>query len=157
VTMPRSADDNDYHDNGDEGSPLASPVSSFHDPTSSQFSIGTPMIHEVPWLRQLSCVLQKNFILLSRRPIQVCLMMVSSIGFVLLAALDVSRSEEKKVDFGTVKLNKCGMVDLDLVDLDNIEKVPFSYNSVWIMGFPVTLMGKVCLAHFGIRHDYFVY
>ena len=97
----------------------------------------------VPWMKQLKTVVFKNVLLLSRRPLQVALMLVSSIAMVLLASLVVQR-KDFDVAFGDVPMTDCGTVSglfLDGLDYDDREEVPLSYNEGWRNGFAVLLMG----------------
>lgn len=110
---------------------------------------GTPKIENVPWLRQLVVAVKKNMLLVSRRPVQLALMCLCSVGSVLLAYMN-SRNNEFKVDFGTVPLTQCGTVDPAYwkeLEMQGYVAVPNSYNMHWTRGFPVTLMGtsKSCL------------
>ena len=83
-------------------------------------------------------------LLMSRRPVQLALMCLCSVGSVLLA-YSSSTNNESNIDFGTVPLTKCGVVDpayLNELEMDEgYSRVPYSYNTHWARGFPVTLMG----------------
>jgi hypothetical protein len=109
---------------------------------------GPPTITTVPWLRQLSCVLRKNALLLTRRPVQVVLMILSSVGSVLLAFWAITGSE-LDTDFGTVPLTSCGTVELSYLDempYDKKSQVPLSYNESFRGGLPVIVMGEYCVS-----------
>jgi hypothetical protein len=115
------------------------------DARSAKPSSSTKIEH-VPWFRQLTVAVKKNMLLLSRRPVQLALMCLSSVGSVLLA-YSTSSNNEYEVDFGTVPLTRCGTVHQDY--LNEIEfggsfvEVPTSYNMHWDLGFPVTVMGTI--------------
>lgn len=107
-------------------------------------------VQAVSWYLQLSSVLYKNLLLLSRRPLQVILMLLSSIGSVLLASLTAdtnNNATDKYLDFGNVTLTSCGTIDGEYLsslaenDPDGAT-VPLSYNEGWRNGFAVTIMGK---------------
>ena len=102
----------------------------------------------VPWFRQLSCVLRKNLLLLSNRPIQLLIMFMSSVGSVLLAFLSI-QSSEKDIDFATVPLTECGTVDPSYLDgfrrrgmYDELYNVPLTHNEPWRDGLSVNLLGE---------------
>lgn len=50
-------------------------------------TVGAPTLKTVSWFRQLHTVLRKNVLLLSRRPVTISVMLISSIIGVLLAWL----------------------------------------------------------------------
>jgi hypothetical protein len=109
-------------------------------------SSGAPTVTMVPWLRQLSCVLRKNALLLSRRPVQVVLMILSSVGAVLLAFPASTRGDY--IDFETLNLTTCGTVDpsyLDGMDYNKASHVPLSHNEPFRGGLPVIIMGEYCV------------
>jgi hypothetical protein len=107
---------------------------------------GAPTVTTVPWLRQLSCVLRKNALLLSRRPVQVVLMILSSVSHVLLAFPAVTGSE-LDLDFGKLPLTSCGTVEQSYLDgMDyNEAHVPLSHNEPFRGGLPVKIMGEYCV------------
>jgi hypothetical protein len=103
-----------------------------------------PKVENVPWFHQLRVSVKKNMLLLSRRPVQLALMCLSSVGSVLLA-YSSSTTNEFEINFGTVPLTRCGTVDQTYLDDLQMEggynEVPTSYNMHWDQGFPVTVMG----------------
>lgn len=109
----------------------------------------TPKIKHVPWFLQLRVALKKNMLLLSRRPVQLALMCLCSVGSVLLVFTSISNNEYK-VDFGTIPLTQCGAVDQAYLNelereqgYDAVYSTPSSYNMQWARGLPVTLMGTI--------------
>jgi hypothetical protein len=101
------------------------------------------MVPTVSWFRQLSCVLNKNFYLISRRPFAFFLMMFSSVLSVLLAWS--SGRDDPDWDFDEIPLAACGNVEdsfLRSLDYTESQSVPMSFNENWRDGMAVTLMGK---------------
>jgi hypothetical protein len=97
----------------------------------------------VSWFRQLSCVLSKNFYLISRRPFTIFLMMFSSVLSVLLAWS--SGRDDPDWDFDEIPLAACGNVEdsfLRSMNYTESQSVPLSHNENWRDGLAVTLMGK---------------
>jgi hypothetical protein len=97
----------------------------------------------VSWFRQLSCVLTKNFYLISRRPFTIFLMMFSSVLSVLLAWS--SGRDDPDWDFDEIPLAACGNVEesfLRSLNQTESQSVPLSHNENWRDGLAVTLMGK---------------
>jgi hypothetical protein len=97
----------------------------------------------VSWFRQLSCVLTKNFYLISRRPFTIFLMMFSSVLSVLLAWS--SGRDNPDWDFDEIPLAACGNVEdsfLRSMNYTESQSVPLSHNENWRDGLAVTLMGK---------------
>lgn len=114
---------------------------------SSTAATTTPKIINVPWFCQLKVALQKNRLLLIRRPVQVALMCLCSVGSVLLAFSSISN---KEFDFSTIPLTPCGAVDPSYLNelereqgYDAVYNTPNSYNMHWARGLPVTLMGTM--------------
>ena len=110
----------------------------------------TPQVAVVPWFRQLQCALLKNVRLLSRRPIQVFLMITCSIASVMLA-VPVINGRESDIDFGSVPLTRCGQVE-PTFSAQNGGNVPISYNAGWSNGAPVMLMGMFILLIVSLSH-----
>jgi hypothetical protein len=113
-------------------------------PTDTAPDSGIAMkVPTVSWFRQLSCVLTKNFYLISRRPFTVFLMMFSSVLSVLLAWS--SGRDDPDWDFDEIPLAACGNVEdsfLRSLDYTESQSVPMSFNENWRDGMAVTLMGK---------------
>jgi hypothetical protein len=108
-------------------------------PTDSGMAMKVPT---VSWFRQLSCVLTKNFYLISRRPFTIFLMTFSSVLSVLLAWS--AGQDNPDWNFDEIPLAACGNVeDSFLRSLDaTLSNVPLSHNENWRDGLAVTLMGK---------------
>jgi hypothetical protein len=109
-------------------------------PADSEIATKLPA---VSWFRQLSCVITKNFYLISRRPFTIFLMVFSSVLSVLLAWS--AGRDDTDWDFDEIPLAACGNVeDSFLRSLNYTESVsvPLSHNENWRDGLAVTLMGK---------------
>jgi len=99
-----------------------------------------PVLNTVSWFRQLRIVLRKNFLLLSRRPVTLIVMLVSSIPSVLLAW---AAGQNPQTDFGAVSLTDCGTISsayYDNLTYTEQYETPISYNDVWRDGLPVTVL-----------------
>jgi membrane-bound metal-dependent hydrolase YbcI (DUF457 family) len=97
----------------------------------------------VSWFRQLSCVLTKNFYLISRRPFTIFLMLFSSVLSVVLA-WSVGRDDDEW-NFDDIPLAVCGNVEDSFIrglNYTEQQSVPLSHNENWRDGLAVTLMGK---------------
>ena len=98
-----------------------------------------PTLKTVSWLRQLDTVVRKNMLLLSRRPVTLGVMLVSSVMGVVFAWL----AGRPTADFGEVQLTDCGTVSSTYYDnLTYTEQynTPISYNDEWRDSMPVTLL-----------------
>jgi hypothetical protein len=111
----------------------------------------------VSWFRQLQVVLRKNFLLLSRRPITLVVMLVSPMLSVLLAW---AAGQDLEYDFGDVELTDCGTVSSTYYQnqADDIQYyIPLSYNDNWRSGLPVTIMALgpmvTAIASFFLVHE----
>jgi hypothetical protein len=103
-----------------------------------------PSFEKVGWFRQLSCVLHKNTLLLSRRPMSLLCMLMSSIASVLLA---YARGKDNNDDsfegsrFNATQLTQCGTISNTYTE-NSYNDVPLTLNEKWRNGFAVALMGK---------------
>ena len=100
-----------------------------------------PVLKGVSWFRQFQCVINKNWKLLTRRPISLCFMLVSGILSVALAWV-AGRDREDAI---YPPLTDCGTIpkgyaqDLNL-DWDEESRLQYSMNDRWRWGLPIALM-----------------
>lgn len=105
------------------------------------------------WLPQFRVTTRKNLLLLSRSPLLLTVMCLSSIVSVIFAYLVVRTEDEESHLTSEGALTACGTVDSNYWDrlfneniaqggnpYDSDPDVPISYNSKWKNGFAVTLL-----------------
>ena len=108
-----------------------------------------PVLANVSWFRQYTCVTIKNWKLLTRRPITLCMMLLSSVLSVAFAWV-AGRDDEDAI---YPPLTDCGTVPVDFAQNMNLTwreeyKIQYSLNDRWRWGLPIALMalGPCCSA-----------
>mmetsp|Transcript_9216 Transcript_9216/g.26324 ORF Transcript_9216/g.26324 Transcript_9216/m.26324 type:complete len:1722 (+) Transcript_9216:124-5289(+) len=114
----------------------------------------------VSWFRQFYFVFRKNFVILSRRPVLLTIMLLSSVVSIVLGWL-LARPSNKAI-YGP--LNSCGILDANYIDSKNseydiLDNMQFTLNDRFRSGFAVAIfavgpmLNAVCA--FLLVHDEF--
>jgi hypothetical protein len=100
------------------------------------------LLQPVPWFRQLRYGLRKNMLLLSRQPVKVSFLLLTSVLSSVLAWLTVRKEQDER--FERIPLTECGTIDgewYNALDWEDQWDVPISYNSKWRNGTTASLLG----------------
>lgn len=102
------------------------------------------LLHPVGWFRQLHYALRKNVLLLSRQPVKVSFLLLTSVVSSVLAWLTVRKEQNER--FEAIPLTECGTIDgewFKALDWEDQWDVPISYNNDWRNGSAASLLGTL--------------